>query len=370
MSHSFEGRLFGPGLVGPGQPSTAEWRGSVLSVRHDDIEHVAERLEVRARGLDADQIQLSWTDTEGAFTLWVQAQSQIERLIQTAPEQYRAPLAEARRQRARLGRRFRWAGLGLGIAFGIALAMVLGLLALGAWLLEPLSTRIADGISREQEAKLGELVLADVRRATPLIDQGPAVEAVRSIGERLLPAPSYRYRWYIARSPELNAFAAPGGVVVVHSGLIQAAESPEELAGVLAHEVAHSELRHGLRALLKSMGLRVLISALFEGGSEQYLGNAAAKYTELEFSRDAEREADDEAVRRLKAARIDARPMLSMFEKLSVEAARDGGRVPEFLSTHPALGERIASLKAATSEQPHPIPIAVDWKAVRRSLAP
>lgn len=366
MSHAFDGRLFGPGLPGPGQPGTAEWRGGALSVRQADTEYVAQRLEISARGLDADQIQLSWTAAEGAFTFWVQAPAQIERLLEAAPDQYRAPLAEARRQRTRLGRRLRWAWLGLSIVLGMAL----GLVALALALLEPLSARLAERISREQEAQLGELVLAQTRATTPLVDQGPAVEAVRNIGERLLPAPSYRYRWYVARSPELNAFAAPGGIIVVHAGLIHAADSPEELAGVLAHEVAHSELRHGLRALLKSMGLRVLVSVLVKGGTDDYLGTAATKYTELEFSRDAEREADREAVARLNAARIDARPMLAMFEKLAAEAARQGAEPLEFLSTHPDLGERIASLKAATSEQPRPIAIAVDWKAVQRSLAP
>lgn len=366
MSPRVDGRLFGPGLPGPGQPGSAEWCGSSLSVRHGDTEHVAEQLVITARGLGLDQLQLSWTSAAGAFTFWVQSPSQIERLLESAPSQYRAPLAEARLEQARLGRRLRWAWLGLSVALGMAC----GLLAIGFASLEPLSTRLTQSISREQEAQLGELVLAQTRATTPLTDAGPAVQAIRSIGERLLPAPSYRYRWYVATSPDLNAFAAPGGIVVVHSGLIQAADSPEELAGVLAHEVAHSELRHGLRTMLKSMGLKVIVSSLLRGGTEEYLGSAAAKYTELEFSREAEREADREAIKRLKAARIDARPMLSMFEKLADQAAQLGGRPPEFLSTHPDLGDRIASLKAATNDQPPPIPIAVDWKAARRSLAP
>ena len=366
MSQPFEGRLFGPGLPGPGQPGTGEWCGSALSVRHADSEHVAERLEIRARGLEADQIQLSWTAESGAFTFSVQSPHDIERLLQSAPAQYRAPLRVARLQKRRLAQRFRWAWLGLSVALG----MGLGLVALGLALLEPLSTRLTESISREQEAELGELVLAHARTATPLTDQGLAAEAVEDIGERLLPAPSYRYRWYVAQSAELNAFAAPGGIVVVNSGLILAADSPEELAGVLAHEVAHSELRHGLRTLLKGLGLKLIVSALVSGGTEQYLGSAAAKYTELEFSRDAEREADSEAIARLHAARIDARPMLSMLEKLAGQAERAGGAPPEFLSTHPDLRERIAALKAPASEQPTPRRIVMDWKAVQRSLTP
>jgi len=363
MSSAFDGRLFGPGLPGPGQPSTAEWSGTTLTVRHDDIEHVGEGLQISARGLDADQIQLSWTAEAGRFTFWVQAPSQIELLLTSAPESYRAPLIQARQQRTRLARRFRWAW----VAFAALVGMALGLVGLGLALLEPLSTRLAENISREQEAEFGELVLGQARATMPLTDAGPAAEAVRNIGERLVPSPSYRYRWYVADSPELNAFAAPGGVIVVHSGLILAADSPEELAGVLAHEVAHSELRHGLRALLKSMGLRLIVSALVSGGIEQYLASTAANYTDLKFSRDAEREADSEAIERLNAARIDARPMLSMFEKLADDAAAKG-RPPEFLSTHPDLDERIASLQARVGAQPPPIAIRMDWQAVRKSL--
>jgi len=365
MSQVFDGRLFGPGLPGPGQPGTAEWHGSALCVRHAGAEHVAERLEIDARGLDADQIQLSWTTAEGVFTFSVHAPGEIERLLQAAPVPYREPLNEARKAHSRLVRRFRWAWLGFGIAIGMALGMV----ALGFALLEPLSARLSQSVSREHESQLGELVLAQARAAVPITEQGPAVQAVESIGERLLQTPSYRYRWFVADSPELNAFAAPGGIVVVHAGLIRAAESPEELAGVLAHEVAHSELRHGLRALLKSMGLSLIVAALLRGGAEEYLASSAAKYTELKFSRDNEREADREAVARLAAARIDARPMLSMFEKLAASAAEQGGDPPEFLSTHPDLEERIASLKALTATQPSPLPIAMDWQAVQRSLA-
>ena len=116
------------------------------------------------------------------------------------------------------------------------------------------------------------------------------------------------------------------------------------------------------------MGLRLLVAALLSGGTEEYVGSSAAKYTELKFSREAEREADREAVARLYAARIDARPMLSMFEKLADSAAREGGAPPEFLSTHPDLGERIASLQALTVDQPPPLPITMDWKAVKSSL--
>jgi len=364
MSQVFDGRLFGPGLPGPGQPGTAEWRGNTLCVRHAGSEHVAEQLEISGRGLDADQIQLSWTSGEGAFTFSVQAPREIERLLQSAPAPYRAPLGQAREARARLARRFRWAWLG----FSIAVGMALGLVALGFALLEPLSARVAQSISREHEVELGELVLAQARVTTSISEHGPAPAAIEAIGERLLESPSYRYRWFVADSPELNAFAAPGGIVVVHTGLIRAAESPEELAGVLAHEVAHSELRHGVRALLKSMGLRLIVAALVSGGAEEYLGSTAAKYTELKFSRDAEREADRDAVARLAAARIDARPMLAMFEKLQDRASRNGGDPPAFLSTHPDLGERIASLKTLTAAQPRPLPIAVDWKAVQSSL--
>jgi predicted Zn-dependent protease len=197
-----------------------------------------------------------------------------------------------------------------------------------------------------------------------LDDRGPAVDAVRLIGERLTPGTRLRYRWFVADRPEVNAFAAPGGVVVVFRGLVQAAETPEEVAGVLAHEVAHAELRHGLRATVKGMGFRALLALALGDLSGTALEAMVADLTELRFSRDAEREADAEGLRRLAAARIDPRGMVRFFERVRDEA---GAAVPALLSTHPAPAERLEALRRETAAlRIDATPLPLDWAAVKR----
>jgi predicted Zn-dependent protease len=221
----------------------------------------------------------------------------------------------------------------------------------------------------ETEAMLGESALAQVRLRSDILEQGIAVDALREIGSKLTANSRYDYRYFVAKDPALNAFAAPGGIVVVTSGLIAEAETPEELAGVLAHEVAHAELRHTTVALFKSLGLRGLIGVLF-GGVDGDLAAAAATLTELTFSRDAEREADREGMRRLRAARIAPAGLLRMFKRLKAESAKTTLGMPTFLSTHPDMDERIRFVEEhlRTARTLPSEPLRLEWEKVRTSV--
>jgi predicted Zn-dependent protease len=199
-----------------------------------------------------------------------------------------------------------------------------------------------------------------------IIDRGPTVAVISAIGSRLTTGSVHRYRWFVADRREINAFAAPGGVVVVYSGLIRAAGSAEELAGVLAHEVAHAELRHTLRGVIKSLGLRALVSLVTGDISGSVFADAATRLTELRFSRDAEREADAEGLRRLVAARIDPTGMIRFYEKLAAEQRLSP---PPILSTHPATGERLESLRQEVSRQKENWQLLpVDIQSIKDSL--
>lgn len=243
-----------------------------------------------------------------------------------------------------LERRFRFGAVLLG------LILILPLLGIGLFLGN--SDRFADlvvnRISTGHEARLGDLVLAQTRLQMKIIDSGPAVEAISAIGSRLTTGSVHRYRWFVADRPDINAFAAPGGVVVVYSGLIRAAGSAEELAGVLTHEIAHAELRHSLRGVLKSLGLRALVGLVSGDISGSVFADAATRLTELRFSRDAESEADAEGLRRLVAAGIDPAGMIRFYEKLAAEQRL---LPPPILSTHPATGERLELLRQEVSLQ-------------------
>jgi predicted Zn-dependent protease len=195
----------------------------------------------------------------------------------------------------------------------------------------------------ETEQRLGRAAFADLRRQLVLEDAGPAHAAVQALGARLTQGARYRYEFHVARDPAVNAFALPGGIVVVHSGVIAATSRPEELAGVLAHEIEHVERRHALAAMAARLGLRALW-LLATGDVGGTLGTAAAlELASLRFSRAAELEADAGGFDRLVARGIDPSGMAEFFAAL---AAREGAAPPAFLSTHPASAERARALAA------------------------
>src|SRR5688572_15777239 len=134
----------------------------------------------------------------------------------------------------------------------------------------------------------------------------------------------------------------PGGVVVVHTGLIAATRRPEELAGVLAHEVQHVELRHSLRGLIKDLGLRGLWSYATGDLGGTVAGQAALELTSLRFSRDDEREADGHGLDAMIAAGIDPAGMPDFFR---VMAEKSGDAPAAFLSTHPLSEDRERELR-------------------------
>lgn len=360
---TFRGRVFGAGLPGGGAEAAACWCGERLEVTAGERawSGVVERVE--PAGFDRDGLRVTFRIAGGGdspLALFVEDPEARRAFAAGAPAAVAAQVTRAAQTERRRERRFRLAWAGIGLLLLSPVVLLVAFLArsdvVAGWLV--------DRIPPEQEARLGEMALAQARARMKLDTTGPAAEAVRLIGERLTTGTRHRYRWFVADRPEINAFAAPGGVVVVFRGLIQAAETPEELAGVIAHEVAHVELRHSLRAGVKGMGLRALLSLALGEVAGGVLERAAAELTELRFSRDAEREADAEGVRRLAAAGLDPQGMIGFFERLEKQ---EGTTMPALLSTHPATAERLERLRREAAAARHdPTPLPVDWGAVKR----
>lgn len=362
----FAGRLFGPGLPGAGMNASGCWTESgALRVSAPDTqmaEFPSGTLEIAAAGFNDAGLRISWEGPNGAYAFTIEAEVECRACAASAPPCLNVRLATASGRRSRLERRFRLGWLLL------ALILILPLIGIGAFLLN--SDRIADWamahISPRHEARLGDLVLAQTRLQMKIIDHGPAVDALSSIGGRLTAGSPRNYRWFVAERPEVNAFAAPGGVVVVFSGLLRSAGTAEELAGVLAHEVAHVELRHSLRGMIKSLGLRALVALVIGDTSRGAFADAATRLTELRFSREAEQEADDEGLRRLVAARIDPNGMLDFYEKLAGEKRF---APPAILSTHPASGERLLRLRTKVAGLTQIwIPLPVDLETIKKNI--
>lgn len=360
---SFPARLFGPHLPGSGIAVTGAWQEDAsLRVISLAGEWTAAHLSITASGFNAERLKISWQDDSGEYALFIEDGTARDLCQSGAPALYARNFLGASQQQRGVARRFR---LGWALLSGLFLlpVLLLGLLYLQQ---DTIADWLIQRIPVQQEAEIGEAVLAQSRLTMQLSESGPSVEALRRIGEMLTIDSPHRYRWFVANQREINAFAAPGGIVVVNAGLLRAITSPEELAGVLAHEIAHAELRHSLKGIVKSFGLRTLASLALGDYGGTALAEGMKKLAELGFSREAEREADLEGLRRLVAAGIDPQGMVRFFELLEKEQQLTP---PQFLSTHPSNVERITALKSEIALLPKDWrPLAIDLAAIRAGL--
>lgn len=362
----YQALLFGPGQAAAGTPVAVCFETLQLSWPAPNGRHARAyaALTVARAGHNENYLGFSWNENGEAWSLVVADAAACKRLLAAPPSGLTPALAGLRQQTRRAGRRRALGWSAVALSIGIPLLLLLALL----FAAQPLMARAAGLISIEQEQKLGAMLFKAQQARLDLIDNTPANGAVEEIGRRLTSGSRHTYRWHVAKDPSINAFAMPGGYIVVHTGLIDAADSPEELAGVIAHEVQHIEQRHSLQQIARELGLSAAISVVL--GDAGTIGSMATQLAGLRFSRDHEREADLRGLESLLAADIDPTGMASMFRKL--EAAAAGVSPPAFLSSHPATAERIATIEAtieaAAVRRPHQ-PIAVDWQAVQRSLA-
>ena len=362
--HAITGRFFAPGLNGVGVPATGFWQHGRLQLEAaDHAWEASPDARVQSGGFNAAQLALVWAGTEGECRFYVDGGASRTAFAAGLPAHLVPQHHAAGKSSAKVERRFRlWWGV-LGV---VALVPLLALVLLLTRVDEAVGW-LTKQIPHEQEAKLGDLVLAQTRSQMRVIESGPAVDAVRLIGQRLTTGSAYTYRWLVVDKAELNAFAAPGGVVVVYSGLLQAAKTPEEAAGVIAHEVAHAELRHGLQGMVKALGVRAGAAVLLGDWSGAALGQAMTGLLEMKFSREAEEAADAEGLRRLVAARINPTGMADFMDTLAKQSP--GAAVPELLSTHPASEGRAVRLREAAKAHAGPWdPLPLNWATVQGSL--
>jgi predicted Zn-dependent protease len=165
--------------------------------------------------------------------------------------------------------------------------------------------------------------------------------------------------FYIAKSEDLNAFAIPGGKIIVNSRTILDAARPEELYGVLAHEISHVTLRHTARQIITVFGVYTAVDLVLGNifGTVAAVTQGASYLLQQGFSRDQEREADQQGLAYLLAANIDPKGAVEFFQRIERDAARIYGlseleKSLSFLSTHPETNERIAELTRQIEAEP------------------
>jgi len=179
----------------------------------------------------------------------------------------------------------------------------------------------------------------------------------------------YTFHVTVVNSPIVNAVAAPGGHIIVFRGLLDRTDSAEELAGVLAHEIAHVLHRDVTRAIVQKASTGVLLTALAGdvSGVVAYGVEGARTLGDLQMSRTAESEADREGMGLLQAAGIDSAGMITFFDKIAHGDSGDA-TVARYLRTHPTTADRVAALRALAAAGPHAerrlVPDA-PWTSVR-----
>ena len=244
----------------------------------------------------------------------------------------------------------------LVFAFVLAMAIVWGVFVGASQLVKRFAGKVPSVIPVSWEQQLGSVALAQIRARTRFNDDPRLQESLRLLGDPLLnsiPDKPYPFTFYIAESMEVNAFALPGGHIVFNRGLLDWARTPEEIQGVLAHEVAHVLKRHSLMQMVQNLGINLAVGQLM--GNDSRLLDAliqdASKLVSLKFSRDHERDAGDFGWDLLQSARIDPSGMVDFFVRLQSMSVINGGGVPvvNLLSTHPTPQERIDRLEKKKS---------------------
>ncbi|MDX1695478.1 MAG: M48 family metallopeptidase, partial [Ketobacteraceae bacterium] len=265
------------------------------------------------------------------------------------------PSIQTQLNRARHKRVFNWSLLLACVVVIVALPLLL--LTRMDWV----SDVIAEQVPARWEHNLGETTIAQVKVGRRVVTSDAATRSLKALTEPLfanVESDRYEFEVIITNDPAVNAFALPGGFIVINAGLIQEADNASEVQGVLAHEIAHVTEQHGIRNIINTAGICLLVDALLGdvSGVLAMLANAAPLLINQSYSRKFETEADERGLALLERANIDPVGLVTFFEKMlkreqeRMEAIEDEDTrtlvedAMGFISTHPATEDRIAHI--------------------------
>ncbi len=241
------------------------------------------------------------------------------------------------------------------------------------------------GFTPAQERRLGESIMREIRADRAYLDDPEATEYLSNLGHRLAARSAnarQSFEFFLLRDPQINAFALPGGYIGVNSGLLLAAQSESEVASVLAHEIAHVTQRHIARMLqqqqqatvgtLAAFAAALLLSRVSGGQAAEAaaaFGTAGAIQSQLNFTRENERDADRVGLQILDQAGFDPQAMQVFFERLQRATRVYDGGAPSYLRTHPLTFERIADIQNRMQDMGYrQVPDSLEFQLVRAKL--
>jgi len=367
------GAVFVEGAERPA-PATLSVDSSAVVARTDDgATHRVPLTEakVSAGGFDSDHVFVRSADDR--LTISSSDRAIVEALASVADERMREMLREVGAYKRRHAW---WKVAGIVTVGGVGALLVIGI-GVGVFVAPRLLASSVDALPVEVDRQLGDAASGEVDAAGPEVDDPVVVGFVEQVIARLAPhaaTEGFEYRVRVVRSDTVNAYALPGGRIVVFTGLIERADSPAQVAGVLAHEISHVTLRHGIRNVAHRAGLMVAVSILLgdAGGWVELAAETAVLAQSNDYSRDQETAADAEGVRMMMAAGLDPSGLADFFRHLRDEPGGEVTGALSWLSTHPDHDSRIAHVQALAQTLPAapPRPLDVDWPAVQAAAGP
>jgi len=240
------------------------------------------------------------------------------------------------------------------------------------------------GFTPLQERRLGESIMREIRADRAFYDDAEATDYINGLGNRLASRSTESrqdFEFFLIRDSQINAFALPGGFIGVNTGLMLAGQSESEVAGVLAHEIAHVTQRHIARMLqqqqqssitsIATLAAALLLARVNTQAAEAAFafGQAGAIQNQLNFTRENEREADRVGLQILDQAGFDPRGMAGFFERLQRATRVYESGAPSYLRTHPLTFERIADMQNRTEAMGYrQVPDSLEFQLIRAKL--
>jgi beta-barrel assembly-enhancing protease len=308
-----------------------------------------ERLVVKLGRGDDSRVYF-WDQRHPGVTIFTEDDSVLECVPLLQSNHVRRQL-EAILTRREVGRRLR---ITLYCLAACALAACVVSLATGAMV-----RSLAADVPPQWEKTFGDEQIQELRTNLVFVDNSNQVVRLAELAAPLLqtvPTRGTRFQFHIVESVYPNAFALPGGHIVITTSLLQLVDRPEELLGVIAHEMAHITRHHHARKIISAAGPLVIFGIFFHSRDQtlDVLSSGSGLLVTRGFSQEYELEADDFGWNYLMAANVDPRGMIDLFKKFKAIDAqhRAGGLLPQAFSSHPALDKRISRLESRWNKLP------------------